>query len=85
MFHVYSKPDCTWCSQAKALLTAKDLPFKEYIVDVGQQKTTDGTYVTRGELLAAFPGARTVPQIEIRVDGHRQYIGGFTELKQHLN
>jgi len=66
-------------------LTLKELPFREYLVDIGQAKTADKAYVTRDELLATFPGARTVPQIEIRVDGHRQYIGGFTELQQHLN
>jgi glutaredoxin 3 len=36
---------------------------------------------TREQLLEAVPNARTVPQIFL--DG--QLIGGFTELRQHLN
>jgi glutaredoxin len=39
-----------------------------------------GDGFTRDELLEAVPTARTVPQIFI----DEQLIGGFTELKQHL-
>ena len=68
---VWSKYHCPYCDQAKALLTAKGIPFEE-------KKIGDG--YTKEELLEAVPTARTVPQIFL--DG--KLIGGFTELKQHL-
>ena len=43
-----------------------------------EKKIGDG--YTREELLEAVPTARTVPQIFIG----EELIGGFTELKQHL-
>ena len=84
MFHIYSKPNCTYCVQAKALLTAKNLPYREFIMDVGQPKEEDATYVTRDEVLQKFPGARTMPQIALVMDGNFQPIGGFNELKGHI-
>jgi len=68
---VWSKYHCPYCDQAKALLKQKGIPFEE-------KKIGDG--YTREELLEAVPTARTVPQIFIG----EQLIGGFTELKQHL-
>lgn len=68
---VWSKYHCPYCDQAKALLKQKGIPFEE-------RKIGDG--YTREELLEAVPNARTVPQIFI----NDQLIGGFTELKQHL-
>lgn len=80
MFTVYSKPACPFCDQAKMLLTSKGLAYEEKILDVGQPKLEGKQYVTKEQLLAAAPGARTVPQI---LDGN-ELIGGFTELKQWL-
>ena len=68
---VWSKYHCPYCDQAKALLTQRGIEFEE-------KKIGDG--YTKEELLEAVPNARTVPQIFL--DG--QLIGGFTELKQHL-
>jgi glutaredoxin 3 len=68
---VWSKYNCPYCDQAKALLKMKGIPFEE-------KKIGDG--YTKEELLEAVPTARTVPQIFIG----EQLIGGFTELKQHL-
>jgi glutaredoxin 3 len=68
---VWSKYNCPYCDQAKALLTQKGIKYEE-------RKIGDG--YTREELLEAVPNARTVPQIFL--DGN--LIGGFTELKQHL-
>ena len=68
---VWSKYHCPYCDQAKALLIQKGIPFEE-------KKIGDG--YTREELLEAVPTARTVPQIFIG----EELIGGFTELKQHL-
>ena len=38
MYTVYSKPNCTFCDQAKSLLKAKGLEFREIHFDVGQPK-----------------------------------------------
>jgi len=68
---VWSKYHCPYCDQAKALLKQKDIPFEE-------KKIGDG--YTKEELLQAVPNARTVPQIFL----DDKLIGGFTELKKHL-
>lgn len=68
---VWSKYNCPYCDQAKALLKMKGIQFEE-------KKIGDG--YTKEELLEAVPTARTVPQIFI----DEQLIGGFTELKAHL-
>ena len=68
---VWSKDNCPYCDQAKGLLKIKGIEFEEK--KIGHGYTTE-------QLLEAVPGARTVPQIFI--DEH--LIGGFTELKTHL-
>ena len=68
---VWSKNNCPYCDQAKALLTSKGIQFEE-------KKIGDG--YTKEELLEAVPTARTVPQIFL--DG--ELIGGFNELKTKL-
>ena len=68
---VWSKYHCPQCDQAKALLSQKGIEFEE-------RKIGDG--YTKEELLEAVPTARAVPQIFI----DEQLIGGFTELKAHL-
>jgi glutaredoxin 3 len=68
---VWSKYQCTFCDQAKALLTQKGIEFEE-------RKIGDG--YTREDLLEAVPTARAVPQIFLG----EEYVGGFTELKKRL-
>jgi glutaredoxin len=68
---IWSKYNCTYCDQAKALLTQRGIRYEE-------RKIGDG--YTREELLEAVPNARTVPQIFL----NNQLIGGFTELKKHM-
>lgn len=68
---VWSKYDCPFCDQAKALLTQKGIEIEE-------RKIGDG--FTKTDLLEAVPTARTVPQIFL----DEEYIGGFTELKKRL-
>ena len=68
---VWSKNQCPFCDQAKKLLGSKGIEFEE-------RKIGDG--YTREDLLAAVPTARTVPQIFI----DDVLIGGFTELRDHL-
>ena len=66
---VWSKNQCPYCDQAKALLKMKGIEFEERNV------STDWT---REQLLEAVPTARTVPQILL----DEKLIGGFTELKK---
>ena len=68
---VWSKYHCPFCDQAKALLESKGIAIEE-------KKIGDG--FSKEDLLEAVPNARTVPQIFI----DDQLIGGFTELKKHL-
>jgi glutaredoxin len=68
---VWSKYHCPYCDQAKALLKSKGIQFEE-------KKIGDG--YTKEDLLEAVPSARTVPQIFL----DDKLIGGFTELRQHL-
>ena len=69
---VWSKNQCPFCVQAKALLESKGIEFEERNV------STDWT---KEQLLEAVPTARTLPQIFL----DDNYIGGFTELRRHLS
>jgi glutaredoxin len=68
---VWSKNACPFCDQAKNLLKLKGIEFEERNIS---------TEWTREQLLEAVPNARTVPQIFL----DEQLIGGFTELRKHL-
>jgi glutaredoxin 3 len=68
---VWSKYQCPYCDQAKALLTQRGIQFEE-------RKIGDG--YTKEDLLEAVPTARTVPQIFLG----NELVGGFTELKKYL-
>jgi glutaredoxin 3 len=69
---VWSKDQCPFCVQAKALLDSKGIEYEERNIMHGW---------TKEQLLEAVPTARTLPQIFL--DG--EPIGGFNELRQHLN
>lgn len=69
---VWSKYNCPFCDQAKALLSSKGIEYEE-------RKIGDGW--TKEELLEAVPGARTVPQIFLG----EELVGGFTELRKKLS
>jgi glutaredoxin len=68
---VWSKEQCPYCDQAKALLKSKGIEFEEKKI---------GSGYTKVQLLEAVPTARTVPQIFI--DG--TLVGGFTDLQKYL-
>jgi glutaredoxin len=68
---VWSKNQCPFCVQAKALLESRGIDYEERNVQ---------TDWTKEQLLAAVPAARTLPQIFL----DDNYIGGFTELRRHL-
>ena len=76
MYIIYSKPQCSFCEQAKALLNSKKLPYIELVLGKGY---------TIDQLLAKVPNAKTVPQIFLSESGADFYIGGFAQLKDHLN
>jgi glutaredoxin 3 len=76
IFHVYSKPNCSWCVKAKALLKNKGLEFRELEL---------GTDYTKDDLLSWFPNVRTLPQIELFCDGATpDHIGGYEDLVKYL-
>jgi glutaredoxin 3 len=65
---IYSKPQCPFCVQAKALAEREGHELTYKMLDEDFDRET---------LMETFPGARTFPQII--VDGNK--IGGFTEFK----
>ena len=65
---IYSKPQCPFCVQAKALAEREGYELTYKMLDED---------FTREELFETFPTARTFPQII--VDGEK--IGGYTEFE----
>ncbi len=65
---IYSKPQCPFCVQAKALAEREGYELTYKMLDEDFDRET---------LMETFPGARTFPQII--VDGKK--IGGYTEFK----
>ena len=65
---IYSKPQCPFCVQAKALAEREGHELTYKMLDEDFNRET---------LMETFPGARTFPQII--VDGEK--IGGYTEFK----
>ena len=68
---VWSKDNCAFCDQAKALLEQRNIAYEERKIGYGY---------TREDLLEAVPTARTVPQIFV----NNNHVGGFTELRQYI-
>jgi glutaredoxin len=68
---VWSKDNCAYCDQAKALLEQRNIAYEEKKIGYGY---------TREDLLEAVPTARTVPQIFV----NNNHVGGFTELRQYI-
>jgi glutaredoxin len=68
---VWSKDQCPYCDQAKALLKSRNIEFEERNVSHDW---------TREQLLEAVPNARSVPQIFL----DETLVGGFNELRKHL-
>jgi glutaredoxin 3 len=69
MLTIYSKAQCTYCDQAKALLKSKNVPFNEVRIDLDQSAR---------EFIVS-EGHRTVPQIY--KDGKLFVKGGFQGLR----
>ena len=71
MYTIYSKPNCSYCLQAKQLLEMQQLPF-DYL--------TLGTHYSLDELMTLSPDTRSFPMIV--KDG--EVIGGFNNLVEYL-
>ena len=74
MYHIYSKPNCSFCDKAKNLLRQKGIPFTESVI---------GRDVMAEEVMALFPFVRTVPII-IKTGARSEFVGGFSELQEEL-
>lgn len=68
---IWSKDQCAFCEQAKALLDSKGIEYE--VRNIMHDWT-------REQLLEAVPNARTVPQIFL----DEEYVGGFNELRKKL-
>ena len=69
---LYTKDNCSYCTNAKLLLSSKGMSFTEMRL---------GEDFTRETLLEMFPNSKTFPVIVI--DGFN--IGGYVQLKEKLN
>lgn len=74
VYTIYTKHDCQWCDMAKALLENLRVPYIEKLFGV------DFTKEDLIEMLGADMRP-TVPQIY----DEETRIGGYEELKKHLN
>ena len=72
MYTIYSKPNCSYCLQAKQLLEMEQLPF-EY--------KNLGTHYSLDELMTLSPDAKSFPQVF--KDG--VLVGGYSDLVEYLN
>ena len=68
---VWSKDQCPYCVQAKALLESRGIEYEERNINNGWDKE---------DLLTAVPTARTLPQVFL----DEELVGGFTELRKRL-
>ena len=71
MYTIYSKPNCSYCLQAKQLLEMEQLPF-EY--------KNLGTHYSLDELMTLAPNAKSLPQVF--KDG--VLVGGYSDLVEYL-
>jgi glutaredoxin len=67
MIDLYTKPNCSYCVQAKNLLNRKHQLYREIPIDERMLN----------EIWEKYPTARTAPVVV--VDG--EYIGGYKELQ----
>ena len=65
---IYTWETCSFCRRAKELLDAKDVDYKEYMIQ--------GDDEARDKMAARANGRRTVPQIFI----DDQWIGGCDDM-----
>ena len=77
MYTIYSKPNCSFCMQAKQLLEQNKLEFEYKQL---------GTHYDLDELMTLAPNAKSFPQIfVVDENGNKDLIGGFSDLVEYLN
>jgi glutaredoxin 3 len=69
---IFTGHGCGYCTAAKRLLTARNLPFVER--DISDPEAL-------AEMRRRLPQARTIPQIFIG----DEHVGGYDELSHRLN
>lgn len=68
---IYTKDNCTYCNQAKILLSNL---YKQY------HEMKIGSDLTREDFISVFPNVKTVPHIII----NGEQIGGYDKLTEWL-
>ena len=77
MYTIYSKPNCSFCMQAKQLLEMEQLPFEYKQL---------GTHYNLDEIMTLAPNAKSFPQIfVVDENGNKDLVGGFSDLVEYLN
>ena len=82
MFVVYSKPGCTYCTQAKALLEKYNKAYHEIQLDFGQARLADDVFISRENFLLKYPSQKTLPYI---LAPDEKVIGSFSDLVAYLD
>ena len=71
MIEIWGKTQCPHCEQAKMFCETRQYNYVYKQLDVD---------FTREEVLEAFPGARTFPQIKV----NGEIVGGFDKLASYI-
>lgn len=71
MIKIYTKDGCVFCERAKALVVESNLEHE--IIHMPRD-------ISRDDLMAKFPDARTMPIVTI----DNEVIGGYNELKDRV-
>ena len=75
---IYGKPICGFCNKAEKLCKNNNIEYDYKIVGEDEDITIDELIELVGKPI------KTVPQIFLFHGDEREYIGGFTELKEKL-
>ena len=78
MYKVFTKPNCVYCTKAKALLDTLNIPFEEYKLSTGIASDNEVTIEQMFEMIGKQ--VRSMPQI---MSGDK-LIGGYTDLREHF-
>ena len=75
-YEIISKASCPYCVAAIRLLEEKNLRYN--LISVDKQPTLLNEYKSRHNW-------GTVPMVFEIEDGHKRFIGGYTDLKEYLD
>jgi len=73
---LYTKNGCPFCVNAKTLLAIRGIQYEEINIQTEEEK--------REELLEACSKINIIPKTVPQIWLNDEYIGGFDELKKHL-